>query len=70
VRVIRPHTTQEQDVPQFRKDPDAISRLTPEQFRVTQLGATEYPGSEEYLYNNEPGIYVDAEAVTVGHAGT
>ena len=57
-------------MPQFRKDPDAISRLTPEQFRVTQLGATEYPGSEEYLYNNEPGIYVDAEAVTVGHAGT
>jgi peptide-methionine (R)-S-oxide reductase len=46
-------------VPQFRKDPDAISRLTPEQFRVTQLGATEYPGSGEYLYHDEPGIYVD-----------
>jgi peptide-methionine (R)-S-oxide reductase len=46
-------------VPQFRKDPDAISRLTPEQYRVTQLGATEYPGSGEYLYHDEPGIYVD-----------
>jgi len=37
----------------------AISRLTPEQFRVTQRGATEYPGTGEYLYNQEPGIYVD-----------
>ena len=46
-------------MPQFRKDPDAISRLTPEQYRVTQLGATEYPGSGEYLYHDEPGIYVD-----------
>jgi peptide-methionine (R)-S-oxide reductase len=37
----------------------AISRLTPEQFRVTQRGATEHPGTGEYLYNREPGIYVD-----------
>jgi peptide-methionine (R)-S-oxide reductase len=43
----------------YRKDLDAISRLSPEQYRVTQQGATEYPGSGEYLYNNEPGIYVD-----------
>ena len=43
----------------YRKDLDAISRLPPEQYRVTQQGATEYPGSGEYLYNNEPGIYVD-----------
>jgi peptide-methionine (R)-S-oxide reductase len=43
----------------YRKDLDAISRLPPGQYRVTKLGATEYPGSGEYLYNKEPGIYVD-----------
>ena len=43
----------------YRKDLDAISRLSPEQYRVTQHGATEYPGSGEHLYNSEPGIYVD-----------
>jgi peptide-methionine (R)-S-oxide reductase len=43
----------------YRKDLDAISRLSPEQYRVTQHGATEYPGSGEYLHNDEPGIYVD-----------
>jgi peptide-methionine (R)-S-oxide reductase len=44
---------------QFTKDQDALSKLTPEQYRVTQQGATERPGSGEYLYNEEPGIYVD-----------
>ena len=43
----------------YRKDLDAISKLSPEQYRVTQQGATEYPGSGEHLYNKEPGIYVD-----------
>jgi peptide-methionine (R)-S-oxide reductase len=43
----------------FRKDPDAISRLTPEQYRVTQQSGTERPGAGEYLDNKEPGIYVD-----------
>ena len=43
----------------FSKDPEAIGRLTPEQRRVTQKGATEPPGSGEYLHNDEPGIYVD-----------
>ena len=43
----------------YRKGLDAISRLSPEQYRVTQQGATEYPGTGEYLYNSEPGIYVD-----------
>ena len=43
----------------YRKDPDAISRLSPEQRRVTQDAATEIPGTGEYLYNEEPGIYVD-----------
>ena len=44
---------------EFKKDPEAIKRLTPEQFRVTQQSGTEYPGTGEYLHNKEPGIYVD-----------
>jgi peptide-methionine (R)-S-oxide reductase len=46
-------------VPNYRKDSDAISRLSPEQYRVTQEAATERPGSGEYLHNAEPGIDVD-----------
>ena len=45
-------------MPNYRKDSDAISTLSPEQYRVTQLAATERPGSGEYLHNTEPGIYV------------
>ena len=29
----------------YRKTPEAVARLTPEQFRVTQKGATEAPGT-------------------------
>ena len=43
----------------FTKTEDALRKLSPEQFRVTQQGATERPGSGEYLDNKEPGIYVD-----------
>ena len=43
----------------YRKDPEAVAGLTPEQFRVTQQGATERPGTGGYLQNAEPGIYVD-----------
>jgi len=43
----------------YSKDPDAIARLTPEQYRVTQTDGTERPGTGEYLDNKEPGIYVD-----------
>jgi peptide-methionine (R)-S-oxide reductase len=46
-------------MPTYRKDPDAISRLSREQYRVTQQAATEFPGTGEYLFNKEPGIYVD-----------
>lgn len=43
----------------YRKSPEAIARLTPEQYRVTQHRGTERPGSGAYLHNDEPGIYVD-----------
>ena len=43
----------------YRKTQDAISKLTPEQYRVTQQNATERPGTGAYLDNKEPGIYVD-----------
>src|SRR5437868_11902211 len=43
----------------FSKDPEAISKLSREQYRVTQQNATEAPGTGEYLDNKEPGIYVD-----------
>ncbi len=43
----------------YRKSDEALSRLSPEQFRVTQESGTERPGTGEYLDNHEPGIYVD-----------
>jgi len=29
---------------EYRKSPEAISRLSPEQYRVTQQSGTEHPG--------------------------
>jgi peptide-methionine (R)-S-oxide reductase len=46
-------------MPKFAKNPAAISKLTPEQHRVTQLCGTEPPGTGALLHNKEPGIYVD-----------
>lgn len=43
----------------YAKTPEALAKLTPEQFRVTQHSGTERPGTGEYLDNHEPGIYVD-----------
>jgi peptide-methionine (R)-S-oxide reductase len=44
---------------QYNKNPEAISRLSPEQYRVTQRDATERPFDNAYWDNKEPGIYVD-----------
>jgi peptide-methionine (R)-S-oxide reductase len=43
----------------YRKTPEAIAKLTPEQYRVTQQNGTERPGTGALLDNHEPGIYVD-----------
>ena len=43
----------------YRKTPEAISRLSTQQRRVTQQGATEPAFRNEYWANKEAGIYVD-----------
>jgi peptide-methionine (R)-S-oxide reductase len=43
----------------YSKTAEGVSRLTPEQYRVTQQNGTEAPGTGQYLNNKEPGIYVD-----------
>ena len=43
----------------YGKSKEAIEKLSPEQFRVTQQSGTERPGTGEHLHNKEPGIYVD-----------
>jgi len=43
----------------YEKSPDALAALDAEQFRVTQEGGTERPGTGKYLDNKAPGIYVD-----------
>ncbi len=43
----------------YRKTAEAVAKLTPEQYRVTQQSGTERPGSGAYLDNKKPGIYVD-----------
>jgi peptide-methionine (R)-S-oxide reductase len=46
-------------MPEYRKTAEAVAKLTPEQFRVTQQSGTEYAGTGPLLHNKEPGIYVD-----------
>ena len=46
-------------MPKYEKNPEAVSRLNPEQYRVTQQDGTERPFANAYWDNKEPGIYVD-----------
>ena len=43
----------------YAKTEDAVARLTPEQYRVTQQNGTERPFTGEYDDHFEPGLYVD-----------
>ena len=46
-------------MPTYSKNPDAVSRLSPEQYRITQTNGTERPFDNAYWDSKEPGIYVD-----------
>ena len=43
----------------YRKDPEAVAQLTPEQYEVTQQCGTEPAFRNEFWDNHEPGLYVD-----------
>ncbi|MCV9960300.1 peptide-methionine (R)-S-oxide reductase MsrB [Pararhizobium sp. BT-229] len=43
----------------YAKTDKAVSKLTPEQYRVTQKNGTERPFTGEYNDNKQSGIYVD-----------
>ncbi|MFF1877755.1 peptide-methionine (R)-S-oxide reductase MsrB [Leifsonia sp. NPDC058230] len=43
----------------YRKDPQAVSKLTPRQYEVTQEAATEPAFRNEFWNSKDAGIYVD-----------
>ncbi|MGO4536927.1 peptide-methionine (R)-S-oxide reductase MsrB [Leifsonia sp. 2MCAF36] len=43
----------------YRKDPTAVGRLTPQQYAVTQEAATEPAFRNRYWDNHDEGLYVD-----------
>lgn len=44
---------------EYGKGPDAVARLSPEQYRVTQQNGTEPPFANPFWDHKEPGLYVD-----------
>jgi peptide-methionine (R)-S-oxide reductase len=46
-------------MPNYKKTAEAISRLSPKEFQVTQQNGTERPFENAYWDHDEPGIYVD-----------
>jgi peptide-methionine (R)-S-oxide reductase len=46
-------------MPEYKKNLESLSRLSPEQFRVTQHSGTERPFENAFWDHDEPGIYVD-----------
>lgn len=49
----------EQQKTNYKRTQEAIAKLTPHQYQITQQSGTERPETGEYLHNKEPGIYVD-----------
>lgn len=47
------------DTPRYSRNEEALSRLTPEQYRITQQDGTEAPFSGALLDEKRRGIYVD-----------
>jgi peptide-methionine (R)-S-oxide reductase len=58
---MRIHTNRRSEIvsDEYTKTPEAVSRLTRDQFRVTQEDGTEPPFRNEYWDHHEAGIYVD-----------
>ncbi|MBV9268731.1 MAG: peptide-methionine (R)-S-oxide reductase MsrB [Acidobacteriaceae bacterium] len=46
-------------MPNYQKTPEAISRLSPEQYDITQRNGTERPFKNVYRNNKQKGLYVD-----------
>ena len=47
--------------PKYNENSEAVSLLTPEQYRVTQEDGTERPFQNQCWDNKEPALYVDVE---------
>jgi peptide-methionine (R)-S-oxide reductase len=56
---LNPAAGPESAMPDYRKNPEALARLSPLQYRVTQEAATERPFDNEFNEHREPGLYVD-----------